>query len=188
MKKILATAILGLVLVTGTVFAETDPYLVTPCVGVGNFTIGMTEQALLRVAEKGSLKDNGKEVVKEFEKTKGTMREEIRIRMEKFQREVRNGALLSGGNKSYTYRYPGTKIELDFDFSDYRLEAIHFFSPKFHTKEGVTTANFLHKENTKYIVSVDTSSNGSLSAYYSPGSFSGLSFHTRGRKSGLILR
>ena len=182
MNKILLTLLVIVVLLAGTAFSKTDPFLVTPCVGVGNFTLGMTEETLLRVAEKSSLKDLGKELekaVKAYEEKSDLMRDEIRMKME----EVKGRPLFEEGSKMYTYTYHGTKIILDLEFSNFRLTTIHFFSPKFKTREGVTLENYLYKENARYVIRLDTMSDGSLYAeYFLPG----LSFHTRGRLSGLV--
>jgi len=182
MHRILLTVLVMMALLARTAFSKTDPFLVTPCLGVGNFTLGMNEEALLKVAENGSLKDFGKEVekeVREAEKKSGLMRDEIRIKMEK----DKGKPIFGEGRKIYMYTYPGTKITLDLVFSDFRLTDIHFFSPKFRTLEGVTLENYLYKENARYVIELETMFDGSLYAKYF---LAGLSFHTRGRLSGLV--
>lgn len=129
MDRVLLTVLVMMALLARTAFSKTDPFLVTPCVGVGNFTLGMTEEALLRVAEKGSLKDMDKEIqkmVREDGKKSDLMRDEIRIKME----EAKRRPIFDDRIKMYTYTYPGTKIILDFQFFDFRLTAIHFFFTK----------------------------------------------------------
>jgi hypothetical protein len=181
MDRILLTVLVMMALSAGTAFSKTDPFLVTPGVGVGNFTLCMTEEVLLKVAEKGSLKDFGKDVekiVRESEKKSGLMRDEIRIKME----EGKGRPIFDEGRKMYTYTYPGTKITLDLGFSDFRLTYIHFQSSKFRTKEWVTLANYLYKENARYVIGLDNADGFLYAEYFLPG----LSFHTRGRLSGLV--
>jgi hypothetical protein len=54
----------------------------------------------------------------------GTVREELRVRLEEVLKAPKD--LRLEGHKSYVYRYPGTKIELDLMFSDYRLAYTDF--------------------------------------------------------------
>jgi hypothetical protein len=176
MQKQLCTALVLVLVCAGTAFSKTDPFLVTPCGGVGLFTLGMTEDAVVRVAEKGALKDETKEfhkLLKELMKeNRDHLRDEIRIPQEEALRNLEKDGPIQ--LDAYTYTYPRTKITLRLRFSDARLSSIDFDSPKLRTKEGVTLANYLDKENARYVRGVTIAADGSVDAeYFLPGLYFG---------------